>query len=552
MANARQKLAERGVEPQQNLQAAIKLYKTAQEIFPDGSTNYARTTMNEANARQGLAERGVEPQQNLQEAKDLYVLSISIVEKLRDCRIYSLALLNFNRFLTTLFLKIGDKRYLLEAKQLLEDAEVKIQNRKVEDINLILAKLHENRAGLLEFEGKTGINEAAREYEQAYNLINNPFYKFMDEFCRARIDLEENAFCRIVDTWETTEKEGIFLDYYDYAKFECHIERAISSEGISRNREFRYARERLERIKERTPIKVIQDRASAYVYLLNALVKSFRKDRFNEAKSDIQEACSIFEMYDDMDGKKTCDVFYNTLVKNKDPNAYLEIIKDKHKLSCPFYRLLKEGAERKLNEVGVQSIKEGLDDLSRTTTVGFTEINRGLEHIKSKIEQGFQGEAEHFQLISKRLDGIQSGLNELNSISNTIEGKEGEKIREFSKYIQESLEHEDDEVLKRFIEAFLQNESTLREEIQQAPISEKEKKEAEDTLDTSLKGLKGIIEKVKNEMKIFGRNVTYNLTAALIAEGIIKNIIPVVSTALLGIPIPSQIMDIFLKATLKK
>jgi hypothetical protein len=49
-------------------------------------------------------------------------------------------------------------------------------------------------------------------------------------------------------------------------------------------------------------------------------------------------------------------------------------------------------------------------------------------------------------------------------------------------------------------------------------------------------------------MKLFGRNVTYNLTAALIAEGIIKYIIPLVSMAILGIPIPSQIMDLMSKA----
>ncbi|MCJ7695632.1 MAG: hypothetical protein MUO40_09410, partial [Anaerolineaceae bacterium] len=83
---------------------------------------------------------------------------------------------------------------------------------------------------------------------------------------------------------------------------------------------------------------------------MTAIVESFRKNSRDEAKRNIKEAYNIFEEHNDKDGSKICDAFYDALIKN-DPDAWMEIIKDKNNLSCPIYRLLKEGSERKIKDM---------------------------------------------------------------------------------------------------------------------------------------------------------------------------------------------------------
>jgi len=247
--NARQRLADRGVDTQQNLKRAIKLYQTAQEIFAKDSVSYALATMNEGNTRRSLADRGVDTQQNLKEAIELTIGSISILERLKDGGTYSIALLNLNKFLISNFRKSGDRKYLEEAEGILEDAEAKIKDREVWDKEILLATLHEVKANLLEFEGKQGIHKASREYQEAYKLTGNPFYKFMDEFLQARIDI--GSFCDLVGNWEEIEKTELFLDYYDYSVFECHLEKAVSGSStdlLNREREFRSALKKLKEI----------------------------------------------------------------------------------------------------------------------------------------------------------------------------------------------------------------------------------------------------------------------------------------------------------------
>jgi len=70
-----------GVNTQQNLKRAIKLYQAAQEIFAKDSADYARTIINEGNAWQNLADRGIDTQQNLKEAIKLYQAAQEIFAK---------------------------------------------------------------------------------------------------------------------------------------------------------------------------------------------------------------------------------------------------------------------------------------------------------------------------------------------------------------------------------------------------------------------------------------------------------------------------------------
>src|SRR5659263_236419 len=171
--NTRLRLAERGVDTEENLNTAVKLYQVAQKIFPQTSSSYASAVMSEGIARQILAERGVDTEEKLNTTKNLYTKSILIFENLRDFGGYSIALLNLNRFFINNYRRSGDRKYLDEAKNILEDTEVKIKDREIWDKKLIIAQLHEIRASILEFEGKPGINKASREYSKAHELTGN-------------------------------------------------------------------------------------------------------------------------------------------------------------------------------------------------------------------------------------------------------------------------------------------------------------------------------------------------------------------------------------------
>ena len=547
-AVARQILAERGVQTQDNLESAVKLCKEAQNIFPKDSTNYTRALMNEAVTRHILAEKGVDILDNLENAIKINIQSISILEMLNDGGIYSGALLNLNLSFVSIFQKTGDRKHLENAKNILEDAETKIKDREVWDREKIQANLHEIRANLLEFEGKSGIIKAAREYHEAFKLIGNPYYNFMDEFSRARTDIEAGAFCKLVNKWKDTEKDGIFLDYFDYSIYECHLEKAGDSSGIKLENEFKLAQKKLEEIRDRTQIKIIKDRVSAYVFLMNALIDSFRKESYDDAKKNIREACRIFDRYEDKGGSKTCELFSDAVIKNKDPQAWRAILKHKDRLSCNIYRLLSEGADRKRDETGFGRIESKIDDISIKIDDLKTELNSGFERIKEKVEQGFETENKQSQDIINRLDDTQLKLEKLTEISERSKGKEGDSIRQFSKQILLLLENEDSEALERFVKEVINNEDSLITEINDSAMPDKEKTKAKGTI----KKFKKISGKAKKEAGLFGRNVSYNLAAALLAEEIIKHIFPLISTAIIGVPIPSHLLELLSKAIPKK
>ena len=175
---------------------------------------------------------GIDSKENFERSKELYLESISILEKLGDGWTYSIALLNLNDLLKDNFYKTGDKKYLEEWEGNLGDIEKKIKDRDIRYKELVMARIHEIRASLLEFDGKSGINKASREYDKAYELSKDPFYKFMDEFCQARTD--NKSFCELVSDWREIEKEDIFLDYYDYTVFECHLKNALKESTIEK------------------------------------------------------------------------------------------------------------------------------------------------------------------------------------------------------------------------------------------------------------------------------------------------------------------------------
>lgn len=393
-SSARQKLADMGVNTRKNLETAIIISKNAQGIFSNKSAYYALTLVNEGSARARLGEIGTDSRENFEKSKELYLKSVSVLEKLGDGWAYSTALLNLNSLLKDNFYKTGEKKYLEEWEKNLGDIEKKIKDRDIKYKELLMAKIHEINASLLEFGGKLGINKASREYNKAYDLSKDPFYKFMDDFCQARTNLK--SFCELVSSWKEIEKKGIFLDYYDYAVFECHLENALES-TINEEDELKLAVEKLKEIRDRTQIKIIKDRVSAYIHLLQALVDCFNNDSYKEAAENVKEGCKIFREYEDKQGQQMCEIFHNAIVR-KNPDAWQEIIRNRE-FSSNFYSLLCQYSDRKraaleyyrfdqVHEImgAVSKEVEQVKKISIQYKNKIDEIKNDLEDIKEKID----------------------------------------------------------------------------------------------------------------------------------------------------------------------
>ncbi len=541
---AKQTLANMGIQIDKNLKEAILLHSEAQKIFPKTSEGYAIALMNEGTAREWLVYNGLSSEEELQKSKALYLEGISIFENLENGWHYSTAFLKLNALLIGNYYRTGDKTFLEEGKNVSESAWESIKSRELKYKNILLATLHEIRASLFEFEGKSGINKASREYAKAYGLTEILFYKFMDEFCQARVATK--SFCELIYKWKEAEKEGIFLDYYNYAIFECHLEKALKN-TIDEEDELKLAVKKLKEIRDRTQIKIMKDRVSAYIYLMQSLVDCFNKDSYEAAADNVRKGCKIFREYGDRQGQETCNIFYNAVVKKRDPVAWQEIIKNRV-LSSNFYSLLCEYADRKRANLESQKLDQIYGTVSRTEEkvdkIQAT-LNQGFSEIKDQIEDGFNGTVSELRGIKGEINSIQRDLEGLLQVSNEINSKEGERVREFVIQMVALMKKGDSEALNRFLEEVVQKESSFVELIENSDAPEKDKEEAK----SKLSGFKKVAESVNEKIKSFGKNVTNEIIVDMTAGEIIKLLTPMMSMAAFGVPIPSQVVEILATVT---
>jgi hypothetical protein len=539
----RLKLADMNIESNKNLEIAIFLYDEAKRIFPKKSVDYAQALMNEGSTRAKLAERNIDSKRNLEIAKELYLESISVLEGSEDSWTYYQVLLNLGLLFKINFYKTGQKRYLEEWERNLGNIEEKITDSDIRYKQLLMTRIHEIRASLLEFESRSGINRASREYNKAYELSKYPFYKFMDEFCQARIDTI--SFCQLVFNWKEIEKEYIFLDYYDYAVFECHLENALKS-TIKEEDELKLAVEKLKEIRNRTQIKIIKDRVSAYIHLLQSLVDCFNNDSYKEAAENVKEGCKIFREYGDKQGQQMCEVFHNAVVKRENPDAWQEIIRNRE-FSSNFYSLLCEYSDRKranmesykLSQIyqTVNRTEKKVDQLQET-------LNQEFAEIKDQIRIGFKGSDSEFREIKKMIVSIQQDFEYLVQVSSKVSKKEEEAIRIFMVKMLDMIKQGDTEKLSLFLEEIVKNENSLEEIIEKSKAPEREKAD----IKSKLADLKRIPRILKEKMKSFSVDVTKDVIVSLTAGEIIALLTPVLSTATFGVPIPSKVVEMLFEA----
>lgn len=166
-------------------------------------------------------------------------------------------------------------------------------------------------------------------------------------------------------------------------------------------------------------------------------------------------------------------------------------------------------------------------------------VEQGINDIKKSV--GIVN--ENTTIIIEKLDEIQEelkkGFESLDKLSIKVGGTEGECLKIFSEKLLEITKKGDSETLKHFLEEVLKNEDTLTKEIESSSAPNKEKEEAK----RSIFKLKSLLKKAKNPAKEFGRNVANEIVVSYTAKGIIEFFLPIMSMAIFGVPIPSQIVN---------
>ena len=166
-------------------------------------------------------------------------------------------------------------------------------------------------------------------------------------------ELTTNLFVSLCPIGKKIEKEDIFLDYYDYAVFECHLENALKK-SIVRKDELELARKKLEEIGNRTQIKIIKDRVSAYIFLMNSLDFCFEQGSYEDAAENVLKAYNIFLEFDDKQGCEMCECFNEALLENQNPESWRNVVQKillSGEFASNFYRLLCNYSDRKRTSI---------------------------------------------------------------------------------------------------------------------------------------------------------------------------------------------------------
>lgn len=475
------RLADLGTEPKKNLEESIKLQQEAGKIFPKNSPDYGRAIINQGNAYTGLVELEIEPEKNFKIAEKLYEDSKNIFLKTKDGWKYPISVINKYELYRDLFWKTGDKSILQNARSSLKEAKKNIELWDVIGKDTILGLLCTVEADLYELE--ENYYDAGMKYRDAYEFTKNEYYMFMYEFCGAKSSKDKNSFCKLINNWKNVTKKGIFLDFYNYAVFECHLEEAVESEAL-RFFEISAANSKLDEINSRTHIHHIKTRVGACIDILNAYLSYFpeKETNRNEGKAIecITNACRAFKNQGNKPEIELCNMF-SKAIRNKDhQDVWMDLIKNH--LSNNLSKLIGEAAvseATKLKEGGVKG------DLFKIEA-GIKEIQINIEEMKSDVKTRFTEIEKSIGIISRDNEVLrillicyanktQGLLLKLLSDSKNCELKTQKLIRDFSEEIVRKLEERDDRWLEKLKDDLIKKEFDIEKELSSAPSEIKSK-----------------------------------------------------------------------------
>jgi gas vesicle protein len=259
-------------------------------------------------------------------------------------------------------------------------------------------------------------------------------------------------------------------------------------------------------------------------------------------------------------------------------------------LSSNIYRLVHDYAAKKKDDIeanmreNAEHIYDKMDQINkdfRNALIGINNIQKTLDQMNSKctmikenIEANFlDGTVKELRLIKSEIDDVNEGIKQLITDSYNVDkenGKDGENIRKISQKMLDLIANGDREAIEFFENKIIEKSDIISKAIDDNQNASPEQKEEAKSCLNGFKSIKRTLEKKFGDCRIgqlfttipvnqnlrvvgdaaaeFGGDVKDHIFVGITTGIILRLLLPIVSTLLIGIPIPSPVVDIFLEA----
>jgi len=591
-AMARTDLVVFGENDEENLNQALKLFKKSRQIFPISSLDYASTLLGEANTKKALADQGIKSEDNYNAAIDLikqfqqnyslpplqlgtalmnegtfradlgiiginvdfnreislnlFEKSIEIFEKNNNGFDYSIAMIKAINASIMGYFDTGDTKYLDHGTALISKAIFEFGSHKIFLKQTVQARLHELKATIYEYGKPVRLGEAAHEYFEAFNLSNDEYYKFMDEFCRTRNG--ENKFCEFVQRWKEREKvnrhkSDFMEEYFGYALFECHVEKALQS-SIYEEQELKNAIKTLEGIRDSTPSALLKERFDAYISIIRAVYLCLVEKNYPDAKNSVKSACKIFSKYNERAGIEICEVFHDAINSGNDPEAWRKAMSRCQPLTGNIATLIYRYSDKRELNLRNQLYSNDIRSLKEIVIKNNCENQNRFSKLEENIYRRLDSTDVKIQSIHEKIGTIFNSLNarfdELEKIYDRIPEKYVCQLKQLQNHLEQCINTGDTKSLEKIIQKITKDKQTLIKSIQKLKISDEEKRKMIDNIES----LDQIQPKINEKLTEFGSDISKDLIASLTAAIILEHLVPIIIPAVSHGP---QIIGIILE-----
>jgi len=505
-------LAKTGLNSEENFQNSITSFKDTRNHSSSDSVSFTRAIINEGIVHILLAKRGSAGTTEFSKGLDLLEYSIKQYYSFGDGYGYSTGLnIAIQAYIEAYYVS-GNSMFFERGRNFLVKASLKIKDCDVEFQKNTEAKLHVFQAVLHQYHQTPEFDLAAREYNEAYKLSGEDYYKFMDDFCRAQDS--KLSFCNFIETWKDIKKTELMPEFFAFAVFECHIERSLNS-SVNEENEIKSALLALEDIRDKTKNNLLKTRFEGYIALIRAVLYCIEKKQFTEAKSEVKKGCEVFREYDDRAGIKMCEIFHDAILVPENRDGWRNAMIRCQPLTGNIATLLYRYTDRREKELDLHNFY----------------LNDRIDHFESSMHSRFDqtdSKINSLQDEMKRLNNeLKNQLQEINSLSKMGSDQERNDLKIISSEFSRLIKENKNDQLLLFSDKICKEKAVLIDIINSSSLTPDEKIQ----LVKRIEHLANIEPTNVEKINEFGKDILKEIPASVTAEIILKELVPLLKTA---------------------
>lgn len=512
---AHKDLALIGLKSEENFKISISLFEDTRDHSSPDSVSYTRALFNEGSVRIWLSKKGYAGITEFSKGLDLLEEAIKQYYSFGDGFGYSTGLKTAIQGCIEAYYVSGDTAFFERGKNFLAMASLKIKECDDKFLRDTEAKLHEFQAVLHQYHQPSELDLAAREFNEAYRLSKEDYYKFMDDFCRAQDS--KLSFCDFINSWKDVKKTNLMPEFFAFAMFECHIERALTS-SINQENEIKSALLALENIRDKTKNNLLKSRFEGYISLIRAVLFCTEKKEFKEAKNEVKKGCEVFRAYNDRAGIEMCEIFHDAILVPENRDGWRNAMIRCQPLTGNIATLLYRYSDRIEKELDSHQflLYQRIDRLEYTIHSRFDQTNSKINSLQDEI---------------KRLNNeLKTQLQEINSLSKMGSEQERSDLKIISSEFSRLIKENKNDQLLLFSDKICDEKPVLINIVNSSSLTPDEKIQ----LVKRIEHLANIESTNVEKITEFGKDILKEIPASVTAEIILKELVPLLKTACIG------------------